>query len=305
MTVIINALSFDTNQGFSLKCNNIELSEGNIYALIGRNGAGKTSLVESVLGLRQCEELDVQVLGCSSKDLHKRNDVMLNVGAQIQDISFPDGLLVKDIVYLQKTLYFKNDTQLYDALAIADLENKEYGKCSVGEKRRVDLMLASSHIPKLLFLDEFTSGLDEKFKLCYIDWIKQHYFETDKVVVFTSHSAEEIVVSSHLVWLEQGNVSYFGEKNHFISTFLGTHKLTVLTDNNSFEFKDTAAVKQTFKEAVSNGYKYMFFSDESLKAIASDLLLNNSLVEYASIETVSEQTIFEFIGAHSAREETK
>ncbi|MEU4685835.1 ABC transporter ATP-binding protein [Streptomyces xinghaiensis] len=136
-----------------------QVEKGELYALLGTNGAGKTSTLETVEGHRTANSGTVRVFGRSPRD---RRAVRSRIGIMLQESGFSPDLTVKESVQLIGKLSCRTDTA-GRVLDIVDLKRKadtRVSQLSGGEKRRLDFATAVYGRPELIFLDEPTTGLD-------------------------------------------------------------------------------------------------------------------------------------------------
>ncbi|MFF5109752.1 ABC transporter ATP-binding protein [Streptosporangium sp. NPDC000509] len=136
-----------------------QVRQGELYALLGTNGAGKTSTLETVEGHRRATSGTVRVFGQSPND---RNAVRPRMGIMLQESGFSPDLTVRESVRLIGKLTRRTDT-VDRVLGVVNLTRKadtKVAQLSGGEKRRLDFATAVYGTPELIFLDEPTTGLD-------------------------------------------------------------------------------------------------------------------------------------------------
>ena len=130
-----------------LKGLNFCVQQGEIFALLGINGAGKTTSLECIEGLRKYDSGSITINGI--------------MGIQLQSASLPKYIKALEAVKLfAKWNKTSLDRATLDALGIYELAEKPYYQLSTGQKRRLHLALALTRSPDILFLDEPTAGLD-------------------------------------------------------------------------------------------------------------------------------------------------
>ncbi|SDK11905.1 ABC-2 type transport system ATP-binding protein [Actinopolyspora mzabensis] len=137
----------------------LQVRSGELYALLGTNGAGKTSTLEIVEGHRAATSGTVRVFGQDPRD---RRAVRPRTGIMLQESGFSPDLTVRESVRLIGKLTGRTDT-VEHVLGIVDLTSKagtKVSQLSGGEKRRLDFATAVYGAPELIFLDEPTTGLD-------------------------------------------------------------------------------------------------------------------------------------------------
>jgi len=163
--------------------------KGELYALLGTNGAGKTSTLETIEGHRKADSGTVRVFGRSPRD---RRAVRSRMGIMLQESGFSPDLTVQETVHLIGKLSQRTDT-IDRVLDLVDLRRKagtKVSQLSGGEKRRLDFATAVYGQPELIFLDEPTTGLDVQSRddlWRAVDKLR----EDGSTVVLTTHYLEE------------------------------------------------------------------------------------------------------------------
>ncbi len=133
----------------------LDVSAGEIVGLIGANGAGKTTAVECLQGLRRPEAGSLRILGLDP--VTQRDRVRALIGSQLQSAALPDRLRVEEAV----RLFSGGDGRdLLEQFGLADRRRSAFASLSGGERQRLFLVLALVNHPRLVILDELTQGLD-------------------------------------------------------------------------------------------------------------------------------------------------
>ena len=138
----------------------IEVRRGELYALLGTNGAGKTSTVEALAGLRSLDAGTVSVLGLDpQQDPASVREVL---GVQLQESRLPGKLRVAEALRLYASFYArpKDPEELITLLGLQDKRDTAYEDLSGGQKQRLSIALALVGSPRVAILDELTTGLD-------------------------------------------------------------------------------------------------------------------------------------------------
>jgi ABC-2 type transport system ATP-binding protein len=136
----------------------LELHAGQVLALLGPNGAGKTTAVGLLLGLQRPDAGRAELSGLPPQSLQARRQV----GVMLQTAGIPGTVKVGELVALTRS-YYPDPLGIDECLALAGLEElrgRRYGRLSGGQQRRVQFAMAVCGRPRLLFLDEPTTGLD-------------------------------------------------------------------------------------------------------------------------------------------------
>lgn len=173
--------------------NNVSLNieKGEIVAVVGPNGAGKTTLIEMIMGLKKptsgkiyVDDREIKISDSGSKE---------DLGVLLQNGSFYPKLKVRELLDLYGSYYSKtmDVDELISLLKLQPVLNKSYGKLSGGWKQRAGLALAFLNDPKLILLDEPTTGLDPEARM--ILWNTIRTLKNDeKTVLVSTHYMEEV-----------------------------------------------------------------------------------------------------------------
>ncbi|NJQ05099.1 ABC transporter ATP-binding protein [Streptomyces lonarensis] len=165
------------------------VARGELYALLGTNGAGKTTALEVVEGHRRATSGTVRVFGRSPRD---RRAVRHRVGIMLQESGFSPDLTVRESVALMGALSHREDRvgRVLDLVDLTRRAGTRVSQLSGGEKRRLDFAAAVYGRPELLFLDEPTAGLDIRSRDALWDAVDR-LRAAGTTVVLTTHYLEE------------------------------------------------------------------------------------------------------------------
>ena len=205
------------------------VKKGQLFAFLGENGAGKSTTISIMCGTLKKDQGKIVINGLSlDTDLEK---ISAQIGVVFQN-SVLDGVLsVKDNLYLRASLYGIVGVQakervkyLAKVLDFEDLLNKTVNKLSGGPRRRIDVARALIHNPKILILDEPTTGLDPHTRRTLWSVI-ENLRKKEKITVFlTTHYMEETADADYVVILEKGKISAEGTplelKNKYTGDFV-------------------------------------------------------------------------------------
>lgn len=169
----------------------LTVEEGDIYGFIGPNGAGKSTTIRTLLGLIKKSGGEASVLGM---DIEKdREKILENVGYLPSEASFYSGMRVHEVLTLSARLRKKDCRDEMKALAERlelDL-NRKVGELSLGNRKKVGIVAAMQHRPKLYILDEPTSGLDPLIQREFFNILKERN-EEGATAFLSSHVLSEI-----------------------------------------------------------------------------------------------------------------
>lgn len=136
----------------------LDVHAGEVVGLIGANGAGKTSTVECIQGLRRPDAGEIRVLGLDP--MTQAEQLRPLVGSQLQDSALPDRLRVSEAVELFSTRRARDGGELLEQFDLTKRRQSAFASLSGGERQRLFLVLALLNRPRLVILDELTQGLD-------------------------------------------------------------------------------------------------------------------------------------------------
>lgn len=255
-----------------LKVSDWRIQRGEKVALIGRNGVGKTSLTEGILGLRGGAVAEGSMLGHELREWQRRPVLRKQLGVQLQRVFFPGRPRVSELVALHRTLYDLTSERVMDALGIPAIANRLYEFLSRGETQRVDLFLALAHEPKILFLDEPFTGLDPQFSRKLADLLGQL---NDTTLVMCCHTVEELNLTTHTAWLSRDGIVRHGETQALRRELVGNFRLTVhcRDADASRQLADQLKVRSQLERApVIDGDQFDIASSRQLSDIARELV---------------------------------
>lgn len=172
----------------------LHVKRGRIYGLLGRNGAGKTTIMKMILGLTPITSGQVDVFGKNIKGQEKR--VFPRIGAMIETPGFYPNLTgTENLEIFAKLRGTAAPHAVENALKVVGLPHKDkklFGKYSLGMKQRLGIANAILHEPELLILDEPTNGLDPIGIAEVREFIKNLSTMCEKTILISSHILSEI-----------------------------------------------------------------------------------------------------------------
>jgi ABC-2 type transport system ATP-binding protein len=209
------------------------VEQGEIFGLLGSNGAGKTTAVEIIQGLRSRDDGLVRVLGLDP--VAERGRLRHLVGSQLQSSALPDRLRVGEALRLFASLAgdVVDWRQLSDDWSLGHLQRRPFGALSGGERQRLFLALALVNRPRLVFLDELTQGLDVAARHETWDLIERVRDNGATVVLVTHFMDEAERLCDRVGVLHQGRISACGRTDDLVAAFGGAVRLQFTCDDTS------------------------------------------------------------------------
>ena len=211
---------------------------GELFAFLGVNGAGKSTTINIICGQLQKDSGSVIIDG---HDLDEStSDVKRELGVVFQNSVLDSSLSVYDNLQSRAALYgiFGKDFQnrlkeLSVCLEFEDILKRTVGKLSGGQRRRIDIARALLHRPKILILDEPTTGLDPQTRKILWNVISELREKENMTVFLTTHYMEEAADADYVVIIDSGSISAKGTplelKNTYTGDFITLYGVTEAT----------------------------------------------------------------------------
>lgn len=187
------------------------VQEGEFFAFLGENGAGKSTTINILCTILEKTQGEVRVFDYElGKDDRMIRD---SIGIVFQNSVLDNKLTVKENLCTRASYYglTKKETMerlapFMDSFELGEIWNRKYEKLSGGQRRRVDIIRALINRPRILFLDEPTTGLDPKSRKIVWDYI-EYLRKQEKLTIFlTTHYMEETRDADHVVILDRGKI---------------------------------------------------------------------------------------------------
>lgn len=188
------------------------ICKGEIFALLGVNGAGKTTALECMEGLRRYEQGEIEIQG--------------GIGIQLQSSSLPKNMKgMEALRFFSKWKRVTPNKETLCAVGADTLLNKQYGDMSTGQKRRLHLALSMLGDPDILFLDEPTAGLDVEGRAALHNELRR-LKKLGKTIVLASHDMSEVEqLCDRAAILKDGKIETIGAPMDLVHNFQGSFLL--------------------------------------------------------------------------------
>lgn len=212
MNEIISVKQLSKSYGGLTAVQSLDLSvmQGTVFGLLGANGAGKSTTIECMLGTRIPDTGTVSIMGMNP--LQQRKQLFENVGVQFQEANYQDKVTVSELCEVTRSLY-KNAAdyrELLKQFGISEKAKSMVKELSGGQRQKLFIVLALIPQPKVVFLDELTTGLDAKARR-EVWKILSDLKERGLTIFLTSHFMDEVeALCDTICILKKGKSVFYG-----------------------------------------------------------------------------------------------
>ncbi len=258
MEKIINIEHLSKSYGDVKAVNDISfyVEKGKLFAFLGTNGAGKSTTIDILCTLLQPDggkvTIDGHTLGADD------DAIRASIGVVFQKSLLDNMLTVRENLTMRGRFYGLSGKALRDAVTTAaettgsaEFLDRPYGKLSGGQRRRADIARALLNAPKILFLDEPTTGLDPKTRREVWETISRLQQSTGMTVFLTTHYLEEAAEADYVIIIDKGSIAAKGtpdalreEHSSDVLRILPTDREAVISalDSAGHSYEETAGV---------------------------------------------------------------
>lgn len=207
--------------GFALRDVNFQLPEGTILGLVGENGAGKSTIINLLMGAVPRDGGALRVLGCdpaSPEFCQARQDI----GVVLDESYFPEVLSARDVARIMRSTYRNWSDEQYAALlrALSLPERKSFKDYSRGMRMKLSIAVALSHAPKLLVLDEATGGLDPMARDEILEILNDFTRAEDHSILISSHIVSDLEkICDSIAFVHRGRMVFCEEKDALLEDY--------------------------------------------------------------------------------------
>ena len=260
---------------------NLHIEKGSIYGLLGRNGAGKTTIMKMILGLTDITNGEVSVFNQNIKGNEKK--IYPRIGAIIETPGFYPNLTgtenLEIFALLRGTAFPDAVKNALEVVGLPHKDKKLFGNYSLGMKQRLGIANAILHDPEVLILDEPTNGLDPIGIAEVRNFIKDLSIKKGKTILISSHILSEITLLADTVGiidkgvlLEESSMEELNKKNRkyiMLEKEFGITNYSVEDNNHVKIYSHGLDMAKINKSLVMNGI-----------SVASSQTCNDSLEDY-------------------------
>lgn len=193
----------------------LELQAGELVALLGPNGAGKSTLMQLLTGLFTPDEGQIRVLGHDMR--HDAPRALAGLGVVFQQMALDLDLSVRanllfhaDLHGLPRHVALERMAEGLQSMGLQEQTHTAVRALSGGNRRKVELLRAMLHRPRLLLMDEATVGLDPASRQQLMSAVRQLQRDTGVAILWTTHLVDEVESAERVVVLNRGQVLYDG-----------------------------------------------------------------------------------------------
>ena len=236
----------------------LKVKTGELYAFLGVNGAGKSTTILIICGTLAKTSGSVKVCGADENNF---DNAKKELGVVFQSSVLDKALSVRDNLKFRASLYGITGEkfearlkELDDLLHFSEFINRPVGKLSGGQKRKIDVARALIHKPKLLILDEPTTGLDPMTRKTLWEVIYSLQKNTGMTVFLTTHYMEEAAEADYVVIIDHGKIAAEGTPLKLKNKYTGDFITLYTNDENAVKSlgKPYESVQDGFRIAVKN-----------------------------------------------------
>lgn len=227
------------------------VNAGQLFAFLGPNGAGKSTTIDIICTLLEPDAGTVLVDGhrLGDEDFHIKS----KIGVVFQDNLLDKLLTVKENLDVRGSFYDLDKQDIQEAIeraaqatGIIEFIDRPYGKLSGGQRRRADIARALINTPKILFLDEPTTGLDPQTRKSVWDTIQKLQRETGMTIFLTTHYMEEASRADYVVIIDEGKIAAKGTPTELREEY-SSDVLTIHTNDQDQLTKKMNELKLSFE----------------------------------------------------------
>ncbi|MBE6103729.1 MAG: ABC transporter ATP-binding protein [Erysipelotrichaceae bacterium] len=252
----------------------LEIPDGQVCGLVGKNGAGKSTTIKSILGLVRPDSGKVIVMGKNVADM-KANDKQ-NIGVALAESGFSGYLTVNDVIAILKNMYDDFDEDYFRHLCIRfDVPlGKVIREFSTGMKAKVRVLSAISHKAKLLIMDEPTSGLDVEARNDILDILREYLKENeDCSILISSHISSDLEnLCDDIYLIHDGKIILHEDTDRILSSYA-----ILKVDEETYGKMDRSYVLKEKKE--SYGYRCLTDQKQFYMENYPEIVMENGSID--------------------------
>lgn len=242
-----------------------DVEEGELYAFLGENGAGKSTTINMLTTVLQKTSGRAVIagheLGKEDDEIRKVNGIVFQNSVLDKKLTVRENLITRGSYYgLSKKQVEQRLEPFSERFEMKEIWNRKYDKLSGGQRRRVDIMRALINEPKILFLDEPTTGLDPKSRKLVWDYINYLRKEHGLTIFLTTHYMEETRDADRVLILDKGKIVTMGTPAE-LKTRYAHSKLVWYTTKSD---KADALITKISRKSIYDADHYNIETDDNI-----------------------------------------
>lgn len=243
----------------------LSVSEGDIFGFLGPNGAGKSTTIRAMLGFIHYEKGKIEILGMDAQKQHEK--ILQEVGYMPSEAWFyPDMTVKETIKFAAKVRGVSCDEEaqkLCDSLQV-DM-NKKIGELSLGNRKKVSIVCAMQHKPKLFIFDEPTSGLDPLMQSVFFELIEEYVKEGATCMLSTHVLSEVRKHCNKVAIMKEGKMILTDSVSHLLKS--SAKHITIVRDGEEKEYYFDGDLNDIPKEFEGHNVTDILIEEPSIEDI--------------------------------------
>ncbi|MDY4742600.1 MAG: ABC transporter ATP-binding protein [Lachnospira sp.] len=233
----------------------LELPDGRVSGLVGKNGSGKSTTIKLILGLVKPDAGSIEVFGKTSGQLSAQDKQ--NIGVALSNSGFNSNLNVKDVICILRKMYSEFDEDYFrqGCSRMRVPLDKQIKSFSTGMKAKLRVLVAISHKAKLLIMDEPTAGLDVEARTNILDMLRDYLSEDEeRSVIITSHISTDLEgICDDIYLIHDGTIILHEDTDRILDNYA-----VLKVDEKMYNKLDKSHILSEKKEK----FGYICFTDE-------------------------------------------
>ncbi len=241
------------------------VKQGDIFGFLGPNGAGKSTTIRSMLGLISFEEGSIHILGRDVK--REKEEILKEVGYMPSEAMFYPSMTVKDTIKMAEEIHRKDCSseaeKICERLQVS--KNKKMSELSLGNRKKVSIVCAMQHKPKLFVFDEPTSGLDPLMQAEFFQLIEEYVSQGATCMLSTHVLSEVKKYCKNVAIMKQGSLQCVEQVSNITKTNAKRIKMT--RDGIHLDYLYEGNLNDLYKELQGHDITDILIEEPSLEEI--------------------------------------
>lgn len=243
----------------------LTVNKGEIFGFLGPNGAGKSTTIRSMLGLIKYKQGDIRIFGLDAEK--QREQILMEIGYMPSEAWFPAGMTVKQVLKLAADVRGIDCSEEAEMLCekLQVEEKKKISDLSLGNRKKVSIVSAMQHRPKLFIFDEPTSGLDPLMQNTFFGLIED-YVKDGATCLLSTHVLSE--VRNHcdrVAIMKEGRIIVTDTVENLIRN--QAKRIKMIRDGKQLDFLYKKDLNELYKELQSHDIQDILIEEPSIEEI--------------------------------------